>query len=122
MPSIAQKRPKSKIYLIAITSCRITFFSLVFLDCRDVKPQSVEEAKRRLRLQILTNAEGGDAVSDIAYQTSVLNKPVPTRELLCLVQEVGIDQVKAAAARVLTGKMSLTTLGEMQDGPYLKDL
>ena len=75
-----------------------------------------------MRLQILTNAEGGDAVSDIAYQTSVLNKPVPTRELLCLVQEVGIDQVKAAAARVLTGKMSLTTLGEMQDGPYLKDL
>ena len=87
-----------------------------------IKQEVVDGAKRKLMFQIMTNSESCAAVSDVAYQASVLGSTVTPRQMLALIEKVSPDQVANAAQRLICGKKSLTTLGKTCVGPYLEDL
>ena len=87
-----------------------------------ISPDALQAAKNKLKSKYLMVAFSSSDVANVAYQASVLGKVMTPEVVVSMIDRVTPDDVAAVAKRVLGGKRSFASVGQVPNGVYLQDL
>jgi len=88
-----------------------------------ITDSEVNRAKRQLVYSLVAASESGTGVlENITSQAAVNGKVIPFEKLISAVEAVSVEDVKKAASKVASSKLSLAGYGDVASTPYLDDL
>jgi len=88
-----------------------------------ITDSEVNRAKRQLVYSLVAISESGAGVQEnITNQAAVNGKVIPFEKLICAVEAVSVEDVKKAASKIASSKLSLAGYGNLASTPYLDDL
>lgn len=88
-----------------------------------ITDSEVNRAKRQLVYSLVASSESGAGVlENITSQAVVNGKIIPFEKLISAVEAVSVEDVKKAASKVASSKLSLAGYGDVASTPYLDDL
>lgn len=83
----------------------------------------VNRAKRQLVYSLVAASESGAGILEsITSMATVNGKVIPFEKLISAVEAVSVEDVKKAASKVASSKLSLAGYGNLSSTPYLDDL
>jgi len=88
-----------------------------------ITDSEVNRAKKQLVYSLVAASESGAGVlENITSQAAVNGKVIPFEKLISAVEAVSVEDVKKAASKVASSKLSLAGYGDVAFTPYLDDL
>lgn len=93
------------------------------LKCPSITNDEVNKAKKQLIFSLVSSSDSGAGVlENITNQAAVSGNVIPFENLIAAVEAVTVDDVKKAANKVASSKLSLAGYGNVSSTPYLDDL
>lgn len=93
------------------------------LKCPTITESEVSRAKNQLIYSLVAASESGaEVLENITNQATVTGQVKPFEKLIAAVQAVSVEDVKKAAGKVASSKLSLAAYGDISTTPYLDDL
>jgi len=88
-----------------------------------ITESEVNRAKRQLVYSLVAASESGAGILEsITSMATVNGKVIPFEKLISAVEAVSVEDVKKAASKVASSKLSLAGYGNVSSTPYLDDL
>lgn len=88
-----------------------------------VTDAELNRAKRQLIYSLVSASESGSGIlENITQQAAVSGQVMPVEKLIAAVEAVTVEDVKKAASKVASSKLSLAGYGNLAYTPYLDDL
>jgi len=88
-----------------------------------INESEVNRAKRQLVYSLVAASESGAGILEsITSMATVNGKVIPFEKLISAVEAVSVEDVKKAASKVASSKLSLAGYGNVSSTPYLDDL
>jgi ubiquinol-cytochrome c reductase core subunit 2 len=83
----------------------------------------VSRAKKQLLFSLVGASESGAGIlENMTNQAAVSGKVIPFQKLISAVEAVSVEDVKKAASKVASSKLSLAAYGNVNTTPYLDNL
>lgn len=103
--------------------CQVLKAAVQSLKSPKVDANEVNRAKKQLLLSLVADFESSAGIlENITNQASITGQVLPVQKLIAAVEAVSVEDVKKAASKVASSKLSLAGYGNIASAPYLDSL